>query len=359
MRLSVARRAALVVALGLGVHAVAAQAQVTVGGVGYLQYAYSLKADSALIATRGAPAHDNNFDVARAYVNILGKFANGVQTRITTDVDGRKAAANQLTIRLKYAFVGWTPQGSALTFKTGLFTTPWIDYEEAVWGYRMQGTTLYDRTSFFPSSDFGIGADGSWAKDQVNMQVGAFDGEGYSNAPGDPGKDIEGRVSVRLARTDLGGRVGGLRLTGYGQVGSANGGSSRNRFIGELSYKSKMLTLAGEFGVRQDSTGAKTPKQKGTAFGVYGVLNLPNSKAAIIARFDSFDPNSDSTSAAGATVGNTAIDKQTRIIAGVSYAISPNLTVLLDLDSTTLQNGSANAFDVANKNIYFHTQFTF
>lgn len=359
MRLSVACRVMLAVALILGVHAEAARAQVTVGGVGYLQYAYSLTADSTLIATRGSPAHDNNFDVARAYVNVLGKFANGVQTRITTDVDGRKAAANQLTIRLKYAYVGWTPEKSALTFKTGLFTTPWIDYEEAVWGYRMQGTTLYDRTSFFPSSDFGIGADGTWNGDAVNMQVGAFDGEGYSNAPGDPGKDLEGRVSVRLAKTDLAGRVGGLRLTGYGQVGSATGGGSRNRFIGELSYKSKQLTLAGEYGMRQDSTGAKTPKQKGVAFGVYGVLSIPNSKAAIIARFDSFDPNSDSTSAAGAKLGNAAIDKQTRIIAGVSYAIAPNLTVMLDLDSTTLQYGSSNAFAVANKNLYFHTQFTF
>jgi len=354
MRLSNVCRVGLAAAIALGVHVTAARAQVTISGVAFLQYAYGLKADSTTVNK----SRDNNFDVTRAYVNVLGKLANGVQTRITTDVDGRKAAANQLSIRLKYAYVGWTPQGSALTFKTGLFTTPWIDYEEAVWGYRFQGTTLYDRTSFFSSSDFGLGADGTWNKDQVNMQVGLFDGEGYSNAPGDPGKDLEGRVSIRVANTDLGGRVGGLRITGYGQVGQATGGGSRNRFIGEVSYKSKMLTLAGEYGMRQDSTGAHTPKQKGAAYGVYGVLNIPNSKAAIIARFEAFDPNTDSTSNS-TTVGNTSIDKQTRIIAGVSYAIAPNLTVLLDLDSTTLQYGSTNAFDVANKNLYFHTQFTF
>ena len=77
-----------------------------------------------------------------------------------------------------------------------------------------------------------------------------------------------------------------------------------------------------------------------------------------IARFDSFDPNTDSTSNS-TTVGNTAIDKQTRIIAGISYTISPNLIVLLDIDSTSLQYGSTlNAFDVANKNLYFHTQIS-
>ena len=53
------------------------------------------------------------------------------------------------------------------------------------------------------------------------------------------------------------------------------------------------------------------------------------------------------------------MNKQTRIIAGVSYAISPNLRVLLDIDSNSLQNGGNNAFDVANKTLFFHTEFTF
>jgi len=359
MRLSVIRRVTFAVMLGLGVPAVALHAQVTVAGVGYLQYAYALKGDSSLVPSTGGAGNDNNFDVGRAYVNVLGKFSNGVQTRITTDVDGRKAATNQLTIRLKYAFVGWTPTGSALTLKTGLFTTPWIDYEEALYGYRMQGTTLYDRNSFFPSSDFGIGADGSWSGDAVNMQVGVFDGEGYSNAPGDPGKDVEGRVSVRLAKTDLSNKVGGVRLTGYGQVGAATGGSSRNRFIGMLSYKSKALTLAAEYGMRQDSTGARTPSQKGAALGIYGIYNVPKSKVGLLVRYDSFDPNTDSTSSAMNTTANAAVNKVSRIIAGISYAISPNLRVLFDADIATLQNGGGNAFDSKNQNLYFHTEFVF
>lgn len=359
MRLSDMRRVTFAVLLGLGVHATAAHAQVTVGGVGYLQYAYALKGDSSLVPSTGGAGNDNNFDVTRAYVNILGKFDHGVQTRITTDVDGRKAASNQLTIRLKYAFVGWTPEGSSLTFKTGLFTTPWIDYEEALYGYRMQGTTIYDRNGFFPSSDFGFGADGSWNGDAVNMQVGIFDGEGYSNAPGDPGKDLEGRVSIRLAKTDVSSKVGGLRLTAFGQVGQATGGGSRNRFIGMLSYKSKAFTLAAEYGMRQDSTGAKTPSQKGAAFGAYGIYNIPNSQVALLLRYDSFDPNTDSTSTAMNTTANAAVNTTSRIIAGVSYTISKNLMVMLDADIASLQNGGGNAFESKNQNLYFHTQFTF
>ncbi len=341
-----ASRVMLAAAFGLVVGGTSARAQVSIHGVGYTQFGYGLKTDSSL----ANPGNDNNFDVTRAYVNVLGALPNGVQTRITTDVDGRSAKATQLTIRLKYAFVGWTPQGSSLTYKMGLFTTPWIDFEEAIWDYRMQGPTLFDRNGFFPSSDFGLGADGSWSKDAVNMQVGVFDGEGYSGTPGDPGKDIEGRVSFRLASTDQGGRVGGLRLSGYGQVGKENGGGSRNRFIGELSYKSKALTLAAEYGSGQDSTGATTPSQTRTALGVYGVYNLPNSKAALVARYDSYDPNTD----AAATN-----DKVSRIIAGVAYNIAANLRVMLDVDLASLQGGGNNAFDSKNKNLLFQTQFTF
>ncbi len=338
--------------MALVVTASALSAQVTVAGVGFTQFGYGLKTDSSL----SIPGHANNFDVTRAYVNVLGKFANGVQTRVTFDVDGRKALASQLSFRLKYAFVGWTPGKGALTYKMGLFTTPQIDWEEALWDYRFQGTIPVDRNGMMTSSDFGFGADGMWNHEQVNMQVGVFNGEGYGGAPGDAGKDLEGRVSIRLAKTDLANKVGGVRLTGYGQVGKASGGGSRSRFLGMLSYKRKAVTLAAEYGMGQDSTGVNTPSQKRAVMSAYGVFNIPNSKAAVIARVDSYDPNTDSTSTAK---NASAANRQTRVIGGVSYAISPNLRVLLDLDLNSLQNGSTNSFDKSSRMVFFHTEFKF
>ncbi|MES2123238.1 MAG: hypothetical protein V4503_00990, partial [Gemmatimonadota bacterium] len=247
----------------LGGRRVAAQAAqaptVTVSGVGYIHYGYQLNIDSSLTP----PAHGNNFDVARSYVNVLGKFSGGVSTRITVDVDGRKAASNQQTFRLKYAYVAWTPENSHLTYKIGAIHTPLIDWEESLWGYRMQGPVPLDRLGYVTSSDFGIGVDGMWNYEQVNAQFGIYDGEGYSNAPGDNRKDISGRVSVRLARTDLPGKTGGLRLTGYANLGYATGGAARNRFVGILSYNSKAVTLAAEYGMTKDSTSAATPEAKG------------------------------------------------------------------------------------------------
>ena len=49
-----------------------APSPITVSGVVYAQYLYQLK-DTA--------NHINNFDVTRAYVNVLGKFSGGLATR--------------------------------------------------------------------------------------------------------------------------------------------------------------------------------------------------------------------------------------------------------------------------------------
>lgn len=361
MRLTVSSRIAIgvMVALVTAGSSLAGQApSISVGGLGYFSYAYQLQTDSSL-----APAgHDNNFDVGRAYLNVNAKLSDGVVARITTDVDGRKAAANQLSIRLKYAYVAWTPAKSALTYKIGEIHTPWIDWEENLWDFRFQGTTPFERNGYMTSSDFGAGVDGMWKSDEVNMQAGVYDGEGYSNAPGDNRKDVEGGLSVRLAKTDMAGRTGGLRINGYAQIGKASGGGTRQRFIGNISFKSKTFTLVAEGLLSQDSLSPALPKAKGQVVSIYGVYNIPKSKVAIIGRYDSADPNTDSTVATPtlAAAAAIAVNTQSRVITGLAYTISPNFRVLADVDLLSLQNGSpSNAFDKSRQTLYFHTELKF
>src|SRR5207244_12705061 len=59
---------------------------------------------------------------------------------------------NSLRLRLKYAFATYTPQGSPLTYKAGLIHTPWLDWEEALWDYRVQGTMAMDRAGHMSAS---------------------------------------------------------------------------------------------------------------------------------------------------------------------------------------------------------------
>jgi hypothetical protein len=298
---------------------------VTVGGVVYAQYLYQLKDTSA---------HANNFDITRSYINVIGKFPSGLGTRVTADI--YRNTDGSLAYRLKYAYAGYTPEGSALTFKLGQIHTPWLDWEEALWDYRLQGQMALERGGYMSSSDFGLGVDGNWGKDKVNAQVGLYNGENYNKAPGDKRKDAMGRVSVRVLDTDDGSRVGGLRLTGYTQVGKPTGGGIRDRFVGMVSYRSKMLTLAGEYARTKDRQDAPTAPAlpnpttiDGQVLSVFGVARIPRTNAALLARVDITDPDKDLSN-----------NRQTRFIAGASYQLTPALRLLADVDNVSYEGGT-------------------
>ncbi len=336
-------RSGLILSMALGVRAIDAAGQspsVTVGGVGYAQFAYSLK-DSA---------DHSNFDVTRAYINVLGKFAHGVSTRVTPDI--YRTSDGSLTYRLKYAFVAWQPGKSPFTLKFGLNNTPFVDFEERLWDYRMQGTIATDRNGYISSSDFGFLVDGNWGSDRLTVSGGIQNGENYNKPPGDKGKDFVARVSFRAMPTDEAGPTGGLRLTGYAGVGNPNGGGTRQRYVGLVSYRSKMLTIAAEIAATKDSalTTPVSPIKKGRVFTTFGVLRVPPSyKLQFIGRLDAVDPST-----------NTDDDKQTRIIAGVAYQISPNLRVLADLDHLSYQGGAPTpALEAVRSQALFQLQFIF
>lgn len=344
--------AALIVSAMVATSSVEAQAPtVTVGGVAYAQYQYQL---------RDTANHVNNFDVTRAYINVIGKFAYGIGTRVTADIF--RSTDGSLSYRLKYAYATWNPEGSALTWKLGQMHTPLLDWEEHLWDYRMQGQMALERGGYMSSSDFGFGVDGNWGFDKVNMQLGVYNGENYNRAPGDQRKDLMGRVSVRLVGSDEGGRDGGLRLTGYSQVGKPTGGGTRERYMGMLSYRSKALVLAAEYATTTDSTGAigttaATKYIKGTVTSLFGVFKIPSTKLSLIARVDITDANTDATKDATTKLAD---DKSTRLIAGVSYTISSNLRLLADLDHLSYQNdANSTAKDATRSQALFQIQLSF
>jgi len=311
---------------------------VKVGGVAYAQFGYQFN---------DTTGHANAFDLTRSYVNVTAKFAGGLATRITSDL--YKDDNGSYTLRIKYAYAAYTPGKSPLTFKLGMIHTPWIDWEEHLWGYRMQGTMAVDRAGYMTSSDLGLGIDGAWANQAVNMQVGAYNGEGYHHGVGDKRKDVMGRVSVRLLPSNDGGAQGGLRVSLYGQYGKPTGGGERMRALGMVSYKSKLFTLAAEGGLMRDSsTTAPTARADGRIVSSYGVFNVPNTKAAVIGRVDWRDPDK--------TVDG---DQQTRLIGGVSYQLHDHLRLLADLDYIHYQSTPTPEQHAQQIQGRFQIEFTF
>lgn len=329
----------------------ALKAQTTLDALVYAHFRYGLAADSSYTPA----ANQNNFDVSRVHLTVRNQSAGGISTRVTIDVDGRAAASNQLSMRLKFAYVAWHPEGSALTWTFGVQPTPLVGFVEDLWGYRMQGPIAVDRYRYQASSDFGFTLGGAFQEQRMNFDVGVFNGETYAGAPGDNRKDLAGRVSYRLAATDDASRSGGLRLTAFGSLGSPTDGGTRNRGYGMLSYQTKLYTLAAEYMTSTDSTAAST-ETKGSLLSVFGVYQRPESKVGFMARVDRLDPNTSVTPA----TPNPASSVQTRLIAGVSYLLAKNVRILVDADVASLGGGTAsNAFQAANRSIFFHTEFKF
>lgn len=310
---------------------------VTVGGIGYGQFVYFLS-DTA--------GHGNNFDVTRAYINVLGRFPHGIATRVTPDI--YRAADGSLAFRLKYAFVAWTPERSPLTLKLGLVIAPYVEWEETLWDYRMQGTIALDRNGYLSSSDLGFLVDGTWRHEGVTVSAGVLNGENFNRAPGDKGKDLAGRITVRLATTDDPGRTGGLRVTGYAHYGTPTGGGRRERYVGVVSYRSKLLTLAVLGAATRDSTGAQADRS-GRVLSAFGVLRIPKSALQAIGRVDRADPSTRADS-----------DATTRWILGLAYQLAPNVRVLADVDHLVYQGGTPTpALEAVRSQALFQVQFTF
>ena len=311
--------------------------QLTVSGVAYAQWNYNLAGSQ----------HVNAFDVTRTYINFNGKFAGGVSTRITPDV--YRIADGSANYRLKYGYVAYAPGAGTTTYKFGMIHTPWVAREEDIWDYRMQGGVATERAGYLSSSDLGLSVDTRMLNNRLDLSFGIYNGETYKKAESDQRKDGMVRASYRLVETDDASAAGGLRLTGFAMVGRPAGGGTRDRYIGLVSYKSKQLTLAAEYGMMRDSsTAAATPEVTGSVITAFGVYRLPSSKVALIGRVDLIDPNTD--------VDN---DDNTRLIAGASYQLSPNLRLLADLDLLSHAAGDPDLQVDPRNQALFQLQFTF
>lgn len=308
--------------------------QVSVGGLVYTQYLYQLT-DSA--------NHLNRFDITRAYVNVIGRFSGGLYARVTADIVTNPDSSR--AYRIKYVYAAYTPTNSPLTYKIGEIHQAWLDWEEALWDYRMQGQMAMERAGYLSAAAFGAGIDGKWGPDKVNMQLTIQNDVNYNKGTGDQRKVGQARVSVRALDSDDSTRVGGLRVTAYADYGNAVGGGARQRWLGMVSYKSKQATLAGEAAITRD--GPTSTQVNGHLFSAFGVYKIPQSKAAVIARVD----------VSHAQV--TATDKQTRFIGGVSYQLHPNWRLLADWDYLSYQATPTPAQQATRSQALFQTQIAF
>lgn len=108
----------------------------------------------------GSSGNANEFAVGRAYLTVKSKLSEFTSLRITTDLREAEDADGdtQYNIILKYGYIDWKPAfaGNTLNLRFGLQPTPYITYQNKLWGRRYLSNTIAALNKFLTTSDLGL-----------------------------------------------------------------------------------------------------------------------------------------------------------------------------------------------------------
>ena len=289
----------------------------------------------------------NQFLLKRGYITVERNLSSKITGRITPDisVDREGDGMGDIELRLKYCYLKYNLPNSAIFTKPsiefGLAHRPWLDFEEHINRYRVQGTMFLERNNIFNSADYGVtlvsylggemddeyqkNVSKSYPGKYGSLAIGIYNGGGYHAIEKNTNKTIEGRLTVRPLIQS----IPGLQLTYLGAFGKGNTESAPDWALnaGFLSWENQNFVLTGmyfscegnSFGSAVQSFGEPI-KQDG--YSIFGELKLCSQKFSVIARHDYFNskikPNKISTN---------------RYITGLAYHFLKGCKIVLDYDT--------------------------
>lgn len=293
----------------------------SIGVLAYIDYSFGTKDGNGM--------DFNEFSLKRGYINIKKDVNPWLKVRVTPDVTRLKDGENKgdIELRMKYYYMDFLiPDYGPLTendIRAGLAHMPYLDFQEGINIYRMQGTMFQERFENFNSADLGIGIIGNFGgKLSKDLQeeigypspysgryggyhIGVYNGGGYHAAEANQNKVIEGRLTLR----PLPGTVPGIQLTYFGLSGRGNAATNPDwrSNIAFISYQNRIIVLTGEYvQARGNQKGDDETDKSG--YSIFGDFRLPMyDKLAVMARYDVWDPEDDY--------------KETLTIGGISYKI--------------------------------------
>lgn len=309
---------------------------ISFSGQWFFHYEYSKKVDGEF----------NEFKLKRGYQSLHKVFNQSVSLRVTHDVavDQEGDGIGDIEIRLKYGYLRYTfSQFWFLTeplFEFGVVHRPWLDYEQKINRYRVQGTMFLERNDILRSADYGIsvisligGKIGKEYQKEVNknypgkygsVAFGVYNGGGYEEIERNNNKLFEGRLTLRPFPKFL----PGFQLSylwGYGK-GNTEAAPDFYYNAGFIVLENKYIVVTGTyydgvgdvFGNEVDING-NSYHQYG--YSVFSEVRLFKSPLRIYGRYDYFEKK---------VKTNDWI--QNRIITGVSIYFLKSSKLLFDFE---------------------------
>jgi len=160
----------------------------TIGSTVYLDFSHISQTSNG----EDTAAAGTGFEVKRGYLIVNHTF-NGIwSANVTTDFR-YTSADTEIYVKKAYLQAKFT---DALVLRLGSEDTPWVPFEEALYGYRYVENVLIDRLKYGTSADWGLNASGRLANGLFGYSLSALNGGGYKNPTRSKDVDFEGRVDV-------------------------------------------------------------------------------------------------------------------------------------------------------------------
>ncbi len=254
-----------------------------------------------------------SFLVRRAYMTVQGQLTKNLLARYTQDItiDDEGDDAGNIELRIKYLYLQyripnfWVFRKSH--FKFGIVQRPWLDFEEHINAYRVQGTMFMERSGLFNSAGFGLSFEsllgGTLPEKYLqtvhphspgrygSFAIGLYNGGGYHRFERNLNKNVEMRFTFRPFPE----MITGLQFSYLGIFGTGNipENPAFNLHAGIVTFESREITLTAQYesgrgnsyGSFVDSTFKALP-QKGYSF--YGEVKIPKTPISVYARYDHF-----------------------------------------------------------------------
>lgn len=290
----------------------------------------------------------SQFGLKRGYVNIKKPINKNFSGRITTDITTDKEGDGEgdVEMRLKYLYLKYSLPSAGFLYKPyfefGLVHRPWIDFEQEINAYRVQGTMFLERTDVVNSADNGIiffsllgGEMDANYQETVNnsfpgkygsVALGIFNGGGYHALEKNRGKTLEGRLTLRPLPTV----IPGLQFTYHGAHGKGNTTAAPEWKYSSfyLSWEHQKMILTAEYylgtgnfegNAIKDTISHKAIPQNGLS--VFAEWKVLNEKFSLFGRYDYFEQEYSSLNLASR-----------RSILGLAYHFVHGSKIIIDYD---------------------------
>ncbi|MBS0010345.1 MAG: hypothetical protein KFF49_02980 [Bacteroidales bacterium] len=284
----------------------------------------------------------SSFNLERGYFTIKTRLNDVLTARytqdITTDMEG--GDMGNVEMRLKYLLLKVDLKNIDLLrnsyMEFGLVHRPWIEYEQQITGYRVQGKMYSDRYDLTSSADFGISFAGLLGgeisreyQERVSSYypgrygsfcIGVYNGGGYHSLELNNNKIVEGRLSLRPL-PDI---IPGIQLTYTFARGKSNTESKQSDYRLNILHLSSVSSIhklmvqyySGMGGHNGDyiDTGGLPYKNEG--YSGFAEIIIPGTRFAVFSRYDKLISYQDSQLV------------QDTFIAGLTYRFLRNKVVL-------------------------------